>query len=81
LYHKTRRKLRPTSAATTPQSDREPPGIHRRVRQWPECCCVIFGQEGVVEQALITVLSGSHALLIPLEPGLAPRSSRGALGE
>src|SRR5216684_8513734 len=31
---------------------------------------VIFGQERVVEQALITVLSGGHALLIGL-PGLA----------
>src|SRR5437660_7144431 len=31
---------------------------------------VIFGQEGVVEQALITVLCGGHALLIGL-PGLA----------
>ena len=31
---------------------------------------VIFGQEPVVEQALITVLSGGHALLIGL-PGLA----------
>src|SRR5258707_3146470 len=31
---------------------------------------VIFGQEGVVEQALITVLCGGHALLICL-PGLA----------
>src|ERR1700757_1969329 len=31
---------------------------------------VIFGQEGVVEQALITVLCGRHALLIGL-PGLA----------
>jgi MoxR-like ATPase len=31
---------------------------------------VIFGQEQVVEQALITVLSGGHALLIGL-PGLA----------
>ena len=31
---------------------------------------VIFGQEGVVEQALITVLSGGHALLVGL-PGLA----------
>src|SRR5687767_15150829 len=31
---------------------------------------VIFGQERVVEQALITVLSGGHALLVGL-PGLA----------
>src|ERR1700736_1491447 len=31
---------------------------------------VIFGQEKVVEQALITVLCGGHALLIGL-PGLA----------
>src|ERR1700737_838349 len=31
---------------------------------------VIFGQERVVEQALITVLCGGHALLIGL-PGLA----------
>ena len=31
---------------------------------------VIFGQEAVVEQALITVLCGGHALLIGL-PGLA----------
>src|SRR5260370_39442616 len=31
---------------------------------------VIFGQEGVVEQALITVLCGGHAPLIGL-PGLA----------
>src|SRR5262245_42803419 len=31
---------------------------------------VIFGQERVVEQALITILSGGHALLIGL-PGLA----------
>src|SRR3954454_4029002 len=31
---------------------------------------VIFGQEKVVEQALITVLSGGHALLVGL-PGLA----------
>src|SRR5947199_10597243 len=31
---------------------------------------VIFGQEQVVEQALITVLCGGHALLIGL-PGLA----------
>src|SRR5947208_15384142 len=31
---------------------------------------VIFGQERVVEQSLITVLSGGHALLIGL-PGLA----------
>src|SRR6201986_669962 len=31
---------------------------------------VIFGQDKVVEQALITVLSGGHALLIGL-PGLA----------
>src|SRR2546430_13888577 len=31
---------------------------------------VIFGQETVVEQALITVLSGGHALLVGL-PGLA----------
>ena len=31
---------------------------------------VIFGQERVVEQALMTVLSGGHALLVGL-PGLA----------
>src|SRR5436190_16202347 len=31
---------------------------------------VIFGQDAVVEQALITVLSGGHALLVGL-PGLA----------
>src|SRR5207342_3038293 len=31
---------------------------------------VIFGQERVVEQAMITVLSGGHALLVGL-PGLA----------
>src|SRR5215217_519442 len=31
---------------------------------------VIFGQEKVVEQALVTVLSGGHALLIGV-PGLA----------
>src|SRR5246127_2038791 len=31
---------------------------------------VIFGQEGVVEQALITVLCGGHAMLVGL-PGLA----------
>src|ERR1700740_1417222 len=31
---------------------------------------VIFGQEKVVEQALMTVLSGGHALLVGL-PGLA----------
>src|SRR3954465_15780135 len=31
---------------------------------------VIFGQESVVERALITVLSGGHALLVGL-PGLA----------
>src|SRR5262249_34432054 len=31
---------------------------------------VIFGQERVVEQALITVLSGGHALLVGV-PGLA----------
>ncbi len=31
---------------------------------------VIFGQENVVEQALITVLSGGHALLVGV-PGLA----------
>src|SRR5947209_15278032 len=33
-------------------------------------CTVIFGQERVVEQALITVLSGGHALLVGV-PGLA----------
>src|SRR5262245_66303456 len=31
---------------------------------------VIFGQERVVEQALITILSGGHALLVGV-PGLA----------
>src|SRR5215207_120922 len=31
---------------------------------------IIFGQEKVVEQALITVLSGGHALLVGV-PGLA----------
>src|SRR5215813_7235250 len=31
---------------------------------------VIFGQEGVVEQALVTLLSGEHALLVGV-PGLA----------
>src|SRR6476619_3065940 len=40
------------------------------VRQAEAIGGVIFGQEGVVEQALITVLCGGHALLIGL-PGLA----------
>ena len=38
---------------------------------------VIFGQEKVVEQALVTILSGGHALLLGL-PGLAKNSCRGA---
>src|SRR5687767_503980 len=40
---------------------------------------VIFGQERVVEQALITVLSGGHALLVGL-PGLAKTKLVEALG-
>ena len=40
---------------------------------------VIFGQERVVEQALITVLSGGHALLVGL-PGLAKTKLVDTLG-
>src|SRR6516162_1289729 len=40
---------------------------------------VIFGQEKVVEQALITVLCGGHALLIGL-PGLAKTKLVDTLG-
>src|SRR5881396_340682 len=40
---------------------------------------VIFGQEGVVERALITVLSGGHALLVGV-PGLAKTKLVEALG-
>src|SRR6266478_8689645 len=40
---------------------------------------VIFGQEGVVEQALITVLSGGHALLVGV-PGLAKTKLVEAMG-
>lgn len=40
---------------------------------------VIFGQEHVVEQALITVLSGGHALLVGV-PGLAKTKLVGTMG-
>src|SRR5881396_3183941 len=40
---------------------------------------VIFGQEGVVEQTLITVLSGGHGMLVGL-PGLAKTKLVEALG-
>jgi len=40
---------------------------------------VIFGQEKVVEQALVTILSGGHALLLGL-PGLAKTKLVDTLG-
>src|SRR3974390_1944544 len=40
---------------------------------------VIFGQEKVLEQALVTILSGGHALLLGL-PGLAKTKLVGTLG-
>src|SRR5438552_1326261 len=42
-------------------------------------CTVIFGQEKVLEQALVTILSGGHALLLGL-PGLAKTKLVDTLG-
>src|SRR6476619_127857 len=47
----------------------EPTATHARAAK-AAIGAVIFGQERVVERALITVLSGGHALLVGV-PGLA----------
>src|SRR5262249_861368 len=47
----------------------ESTAVHTQAAK-PESGAVIFGQEKVVEQALVTVLSGGHGLLVGV-PGLA----------
>ncbi|HMQ58950.1 MAG TPA: MoxR family ATPase, partial [Rhizobiaceae bacterium] len=49
----------------------------RRVRQ--NVAAVIFGQEAVVERALVSILAGGHALLVGV-PGLAKTKLVDTLG-
>jgi MoxR-like ATPase len=57
----------PTDAAIVASAERALDGV-RRARQ--AIGGVIFGQDEVVEQALVTILSGGHGLLVGV-PGLA----------